>query len=381
MNILTRDFFPDYSAVAKKMTGLAEDLTAAGIDVQVYTANPQYYCREKPEKRRNIRRVLCTSFDKDNLLLRAINEVSFGISIFAILLFSKKKMNIIPSLPFSLQLSALLLRKIRNQDYIIINYEIMPELMCSSGLMSYDGPFFRMLNKIAKKVLDNARCIITLTASMSKKLESKVRKKIVTIPNWTDTDVYYPIKRKENEFLRRNKLSDSFVVSYSGNFGRYMDFDTVLKAAELLPQIRFLFIGNGAQKGRITKADNIFYHDYLPNSRINESLNSGNIALVLTNQKDDDYVMPSKILDLMAAGRPIVAVSRNSEIKKIIARSRNGFVVNPGEPDSLKRAILALKNDKKLQKEMGKNSRDYAARHFSRKKITGQYVELLKKNL
>jgi len=389
INILSRDFYPDNSAVARLLTELAEDLSKEFI-INVFAGYPFYYSNNLPKdlKNRNIKikRIWCTNFSKDNLFFRTINEIIFAVNIFFRVLFSKNRLNIIPSLPFILQLTVLLLNKIRNQEYILINYEVIPELLAAIDVVKKDSLKYKILYYLSGKVIDNSKFTISIGNCMTKLLNKKTKhpEKIRFIPNWADSRKIIPIPKDKNEFLIRNNLTDKFIVSFSGNLGRYTDIESVLKAAKELEDVIFVFIGGGKKKEIVlefkNKLNNILFFDYLPAEEVKYSLNCGDIALVLMTKEAKGCVVPSKIYELMAAGKPLIIVSaEGTELENIIEKAKNGFIIRPKDYRSIKEAILRLKKDKQLLEEMGKNSRDYAVKNFEKKRITDKYLDILRK--
>jgi|GEM_PF-1448612 len=383
VNILTRDFHPDYSAVANKLTDLAEDLTLQDVKVTVYAGRPYYYFhgefKEKNITNLSVNRVWSTRFGKDNLLSRFVDEMSFAASIFLKRVFGRRELNVIPSLPFSLQLTAIILKKLRSQEYIIINYELMPELLYSSGILSDKGFVYRFLDKMAITVLRGAKSAVAVSGNMRDRLEKKSGRKVFLLPPWADNEKIFPLEKKENKLLAELKLSESFVVSYSGNFGRYMDFDTVLDAVEKLGEARFLFIGNGAQKKNICSRKGVLYSDYLPRERLNESLNSGDLSLVLTNDGDEDFVLPSKVFELMACGKPVLAVAgSDSEVSTLIRKADCGFIVKPGGTQGFVDAVSKLMGDRDELGRLGENGRRYLLKNFTRSKVTKKFIDFIR---
>jgi glycosyltransferase involved in cell wall biosynthesis len=394
LNLLSRDFYPDNAAVARIATDLAKQFAKHYI-VNVYAGKPFYYSSARAEnlKNKNIRitRVWCPDFSKDNLLLRAITEAAFAANTLFKLLASKKKLNIVMSLPFSLQAVALLMKKIKRQKYILVNHEVMPELMAATNVLSRKNIFYKILHYVSKKIIDNSEYTVSIGRAMTKLLKSKTKypEKIKYIPSWADS-IVKPVPRNKNSFLRQNHLTDKFIVSYSGNLGRYIDVETVLSAAKELESkkdIVFLFIGGGKKKELVlnyikqNNSRNVMFFDYLPVSQINDSLNSGDISLVLMGKRTRGVVVPSKIYQCIAAGKPAIAVTEpGTEIERIIENLNSGLIVRPGDVNSFKNAVLKLRNNKQLLNKMAKNSLQ-PAKSFSVEKVAEHYLELVKESV
>ena len=76
-----------------------------------------------------------------------------------------------------------------------------------------------------------------------------------------------------------------------------------------------------------------------------------------------EQFVPSKMIDYMAAGRPVV-LSAAGEAARILERSGGGIVVPPESPDALARAVRWLAEHPEEAAEMGRRGRQFAARRL-----------------
>jgi colanic acid biosynthesis glycosyl transferase WcaI len=78
--------------------------------------------------------------------------------------------------------------------------------------------------------------------------------------------------------------------------------------------------------------------------------------------------MPSKLTNMMASGKPVVATALpGSQIANVL--EGRGVVVNPDDLDALCRAIEYLLDNETVSREMGKNGRLYAEQYWNIDKI------------
>jgi len=106
-------------------------------------------------------------------------------------------------------------------------------------------------------------------------------------------------------------------VAYIGTIGYAHGLDVVLDAArrvrESLPQAVFLVVGEGAEKARLEAEatqqglPNVRFVAQQPRTSVPQWINVADVCLVLL-RKDDLFrtVLPSKMLEFMACGRPVV---------------------------------------------------------------------------
>ena len=97
-------------------------------------------------------------------------------------------------------------------------------------------------------------------------------------------------------------------------------------------------------------------------------------------QAMDIFVLPSlseglslSILEAMAAGKPVVAteVGGNPEV---IADSKTGYLVPPGNPGALAEKLMALLQNPTLAREIGKCARARAIQHFGLSAMVNGYL-------
>jgi glycosyltransferase involved in cell wall biosynthesis len=156
----------------------------------------------------------------------------------------------------------------------------------------------------------------------------------VIIHNWADAALA-PIARHES----------ALTIGYSGNLGRAHEVDTMIAAMRILPEVRFVFIGGGAQLDRVRREalPNVELRPYAPRERLAESLSSVDAHLVTLQPALEGLIVPSKFYGVLAVGRPVIFIgARDGELARIIESERAGFVVEPGDPEGLVQAIQSI---------------------------------------
>ncbi len=73
--------------------------------------------------------------------------------------------------------------------------------------------------------------------------------------------------------------------------------------------------------------------------------------------------LPISILEAMALGIPTVSTNINA-IPEAIKHLETGLLIEPGNPDELKEAILLLKNDLVLREKLSIQGKKYVLENF-----------------
>jgi colanic acid biosynthesis glycosyl transferase WcaI len=80
-----------------------------------------------------------------------------------------------------------------------------------------------------------------------------------------------------------------------------------------------------------------------------------------------DVVFPSKVLTLLAAGKPVIAsVTGGSAVANVIAGAGAGMVVTPEDGAALVAAVETFRRDSSIRNAMAAAGRAYARHHWER---------------
>ncbi|MBA7590832.1 Poly(ribitol-phosphate) alpha-N-acetylglucosaminyltransferase [subsurface metagenome] len=206
------------------------------------------------------------------------------------------------------------------------------------------------------------------------------------IHNWVDTDLIKPSKNQDNDFRRKNNLNSKSVVSFAGVMGFAQGLDIVISCAELLKSykdILFLLVGDGVKKEGLMKRaknmqlNNIKFLPPQPKEIYPSILYTSDICLVTLDKSVKTPVVPAKLFNIMASGRPVVAsMNLKGDAPEIIRNAKCGYCVEADDIEGFCEAILKLYNNPKLRDEFGMNGRKYVVEHFSRKVCIEKYEKL-----
>ena len=87
------------------------------------------------------------------------------------------------------------------------------------------------------------------------------------------------------------------------------------------------------------------------------------LLVPLSGHPTFEQFVPSKLIDFMAAGRPVV-LSAAGEAARILDRAGGGVVVPPEDPAALAAAVRWLAEHPSEAKEMGERGRAFALRRL-----------------
>jgi colanic acid biosynthesis glycosyl transferase WcaI len=401
--LLTLYFEPDIAANAVIMTELADELANLGHELTVVTSMPHYgdnriwpeyrgklYVRET-FKGLDVRRVyLYVPQDKENLLGRLFNYATFNtLSTIAGTFAGGYDVVLAPSPPLTNGLAAFLISRLRGVPYVYNVQDIYPDVAIRLGVLTSPGviAFFRWMERF---VYDKAAAVSVLSEGFRRNLLNKdvPDDKIEVIPNFVDVDFVHPLPRY-NSFSKSRELHDKFVVLFAGNVGMSQGLAKVLGSARLLEdreEILFLIVGNGAAKSGLQahaeelELENVRFLPFQPREALPEMYASSDVCLVPLRQGVATDSVPSKLLTITAAGRPLVAaVDKESDTHRFVKRAACGLRVEPENPEAMADAILELYHDPDLRQRLGRNGRAHVEASYTPQAVARQYAELLER--
>ena len=179
---------------------------------------------------------------------------------------------------------------------------------------------------------------------------------------------------------------DVFVASYIGTHGMAHGLGAVLKAAKLLEaekSIHFLLVGDGAEREKLLREkealglDNVTMLGQQPKEKMPLFLAATDACLVLLIKSElFKTVLPSKIFEAMAMGRPIV-LGVEGESRELVEEGQCGLCMEPENEAALTEAVRKLASDPQLRVTLGTNGQEFVARRFNRETLAREYLEIL----
>jgi len=194
----------------------------------------------------------------------------------------------------------------------------------------------------------------------------------------------------EPELLReRFGWKNKFVVIYTGAMSAVYDLNSFLDVAKGFsdhPEFLFVLMGDGRQRtdleNRIRK-ENIGNVSFLPPVSKKEVSNfilaSDVCAVPLGSMRFLKYVYATKIFDYMSGGKPIVLMMDGVSADLVCKEAQCGICVVPGDKEGFKNAILELFNNEEMREKLGENGYYFAKINFSAKKLSKEYLDIIKK--
>jgi glycosyltransferase involved in cell wall biosynthesis len=307
-------------------------------------------------------------YNNTSSLRRIYTWTAFTMLVFFYLLFTskKKELILITSPPFIVFLG-LFFKKIRNQKYHLIIWDLYPDALTNFNILSEKSLVVKCWRKINIRCFNEAQNIFTLGEHLSLAIKKYTHKTPEIIQNWVDTEFIKPMPKSENPFIAKYQLEDKFIVMYSGNMGVTHDIESIVYTAEILKHnttIFFLIIGGGAKKAKIEKIlaekklNNILLLPYQEKEILPYSLSSADVGVVTLDNGAESISVPSKTYYTLAAGSAIIALaSLESELALLIEKYQCGSIFDAKDCQKIADYILYLSENNTELDRLKLNSR------------------------
>jgi colanic acid biosynthesis glycosyl transferase WcaI len=244
------------------------------------------------------------------------------------------------------------------------------------------------LGRLERFLFTRAQAVTTISRAMAARIIDKGAppERVHLLPNWADLDDIKPGNRK-NALRQELGFKDEVIVLYAGNMGEKQGLEVILEAASLTRRntaIRYVLAGEGGARKRLMERawklslDSVRFLPLQSQERFPMLLAAADIHLVVQKHKASDLVMPSKLGNILAAGRPFIATALpDTELGRVTLESRAGLLVPPEAAGPLAQAIINLAQNKDIRRKMGLKARNFAEERLGRDKIMTTWEDLL----
>jgi colanic acid biosynthesis glycosyl transferase WcaI len=370
--IVSLNYAPEQVGIGPFSAGLAEGMAGDGHAVEVIAGHPYY-----PQWKRYdafVGKGWCSSVENGVSVLRCphyipakptgikrmIHLTSFGFAILGPVLTRVLRPRAVrpelvicvaPAL-FSVPGSWLLARLTGAKLWIHVqDFEV--EAAFATGLFKIGaiGGLARMLERVLLRSADRV-------SSISPQMCAKLREKgvdpgrVVELRNWANAPGVDPDGGRY--YREKWGLAGKKIVLYSGTIANKQGIEIIGEVARLLvdsPEIMFLICSEGPNRQKLEDATkglpNIMFHGLQPAENLSQLLALASIHILPQISGAADLVLPSKLANMLASGRPVVATADEGTALHDEVEGC-GLNVPPGDAEGVAAAIKRILADPEL---------------------------------
>ena len=205
--------------------------------------------------------------------------------------------------------------------------------------------------------------------------------RVTVVRNWSHVQSQLIVDR-ESARVRLDWRPSETIVLHAGNMGSKQALENVVDSARLAATngapVRFVLLGDGNQRVAIQELAvglrTVEFIDPLPGDEFTDVLQCADILLVNERVGVAEMSVPSKLTTYYSTGLPVLAATDEGSITaEEISASGGGIRVDAGDPEALLAAVLTLRDDPVLGKELGSAGRRFRDRTLSEEAAIDNY--------
>lgn len=253
----------------------------------------------------------------------------------------------------------------------------------ATGQMDGGSRAARLAMRFGDAVIRAHDRVTSISPAMVRKLNEKraPRADAFQLRNWADVNQVVP--RDTSTYRAAWGITTRHVALYSGSIARKQGLETLIETARLLASrgdISFIICGNGPYRTELERAaqdlDNVQFRDLQPKEKLGDLLNLATIHLLPQKRDAADLVLPSKLTNMLASGRPVLA---GTDAGTGLAEEVEGcgMAVEPENASAMAAAIVHLIDDSALHAAISTAARARAETAWAREPIIDRFLEWL----
>jgi glycosyltransferase involved in cell wall biosynthesis len=394
-------FVPETAAPAARVSELAAAWSAMGHQVTVVTGLPNHPTGVVPDEYRRVIfrkehlgpiqvwRNWLFATPNEGFFRKTLGHLSFMLSSLVLSVPRLKGYDvlIVSSPSFFVVLTTCVAHWAWRIPYVFEVRDLWPGVFVELGVLR-NKRVIAMLEWLEMFLYRRAAHVVVVTESFRDILVKRglAADHVSVVTNGVDVARFGPDASAGEETRLRHNLGSRFVVLYIGAHGISHALRAVLDVAHRFADqtdVRFVFVGDGAEKQKLRdraeqlKLSNVVFLPSQPRDAVAGWYNAADIVLVpLRDIPLFDTFIPSKMFEILACGRPIVASVRG-EARRILQRSGGALIADPEDVDGIAKAIDELRAQPALRRQLGASGRSFVLAEYDRRSLAERYAGIL----
>ncbi len=398
--IVSDSYPPELRSASELMRDLAEGLAEKGHEVFVVTSYPKFNLAENTAKAYQqlseengvkVIRVKGLPHHKVNFVVRGVAQLILPFLFYRAVrknISGKLDFVILHSPPLPLSSVSVKIAKKYSGKYILNLHDFFPQNAVDLGILK-NKLIIRFFERMEKTAYRDSDYIIVPSESHKKFLvENRAIdfSKIGIIQHWVDMNQFAAVERT-GKYRKLYGLKDKLIFLFAGVLGPSQGLDFILKIADKVrdeKDIHFLFVGDGMMKESLVsqvkelELKNVSFEPFVSKEEYPFLVKDADVGIISLTDKNTTPAVPAKLIGYMAGGLPIVGfLHGESDGASIIRDAKCGLATPFGDVGAAVEAISGLYVRRTESESLGKNSFDYAQKHFSKEVCISRWNEVL----
>ena len=376
--LLINEYYPPDTSATAHMAEVVVRTLAARHEVTVLAGRPSYDPTERypwkllrRDKKENVtvERVGSTTYPRFRMRRRVTNYLTYLALAVPRALFIRADLVLAMTDPPIAGIAAAFVAMLKRRPFVYNIRDLYPD-MAVGGEIVRPSRWVRLWERMHRWALRRAARVIVLGADMRDRIVAKGvdPERVVIVRD--GAPIPTTLGSAEHPSVRDIRDGFSFVALHAGNLGFYGAWDSMVEAARRVAGdgIGLVFVGDGAHRDRLMERvvgrDSIRFLPFRPASDVPHVLAAADVHVVTVKRGLEGVVVPSKLYPVLAAGRPVLAITpEESDVARIVRRAGCGLVADPDDPQAVADALVEMKRDPERLAEMGRRAREISLQY------------------
>jgi colanic acid biosynthesis glycosyl transferase WcaI len=264
----------------------------------------------------------------------------------------------------------------RRIPWVLWLHDLLPDGATATGLVDEGGMVMKLSRKLERAAYRAAARIVVLSRAFTDNLRAK------EVPEHKIELIYDPATRVPTAPASPGEEGGLRILSM-GNIGHSQGVTSLVRAFEAHPELDSTLVVTGvgvaADEARAEiRTDRVAMLGVVDDERLEHELRSADIAFVSQRYEGSEFNIPSKLMNFMMYGLPVLAaVNPAGEVARLVRDSGAGWVVDSSDPDAFPRELARLADAPAEIRERAAISRRYAEQHFAQDAFAERFEGVL----
>jgi colanic acid biosynthesis glycosyl transferase WcaI len=265
----------------------------------------------------------------------------------------------------------------RRIPWVLWLHDLLPDGATATGLVDDQGRVIRLARKLEHAAYRAADRIVVLSRAFTDNLMAK------QVPASKVELIYDPATRSPQSLASPGSQPRPLRILSMGNIGHSQGLTALVAAFERYPEVdaRLIITGTGvaADEARAEiRTDRVEMLGMVDDARLEHELQEADIAFVSQRYDGSEFNIPSKLMNFMAYGLPLLAaVNPKGEVARIVAESGGGWMVDSSDADAFPRELSRLMQSRDELTRRAQKARAYAEQHFTQEGFAARFERTL----
>jgi putative colanic acid biosynthesis glycosyltransferase WcaI len=264
----------------------------------------------------------------------------------------------------------------RRIPWVLWLHDLLPDGATATGLVDEGGVVIKLSRRLERAAYRAADRIVVLSRAFTDNLLAK------DVPEDKLELIYDPATRVPTAPARPAERGGMRILSM-GNIGHSQGLTSLVRAFEAHPELdaKLVITGVGvaADEARAEiRTDRVQMLGVVDDERLEQELRHADIAFVSQRYEGSEFNIPSKLMNFMMYGLPVLAaVNPGGEVARIVRDSKAGWVVDSSDAEAFPSELARLAEQPEEIRERAASSRRYAEQHFAQDAFAERFERVL----